>query len=534
MKPFAASTAAERALAETYDATPYAGLPYCHTHPSLLAALGTLYGLKPADPAGCRVLEMGCGDGSNLVPMADEFPESTFTGIDLSPVQIGIGRKFIDSLGLSNLRLETRSIMDVGPEDGRYDYIICHGVYSWVPDAVKARILDICRENLAAQGIAYISYNVLPGWQFNRTMREMIRFRTRHIETVEERVRAALDLMQTMLEATKDGKGVHDVQLRFFAKTLQDFNDMTSYLVHEYMEADNDPCYFHEFARELKNHGLQYVCDAEQSSFELDGLPADAATTFEAIAQDGSDIEQYIDFLKNTRFRRSLICQADADIHSEYRLDRLDRLFAATEVTPILEGPEQTVKSATAFRTTSDRRFSTTNAAALSILRTLCAIKPCTISVPELIRDAKAAFSSDGARTLSTDVAEKIGHVVYTLFFDGVLELAAADRRCVPAVGKRPTASPVARLMAPTRRVTNRCHRTVVMDDDMACFVLAHLDGSRDREALLSLMREALRSGRVPLPETVAGNTDADIRELTRNQLTSILQHLPRCGLMVA
>ncbi len=153
----------EFAVAESYDHTPYAGNPYYYTHPGVMAAYGALYGLCPCDPAQCRVLELGCGDGNNIIPMAYEFPESYFSGIDLSPVQIGIGLKSIDSLGLKNIELFTRSIMDISEADGRFDYIIAHGVYSWVPSEVRKKILDICRSNLSDQGIAYISYNVLPG-----------------------------------------------------------------------------------------------------------------------------------------------------------------------------------------------------------------------------------------------------------------------------------------------------------------------------------------------------------------------------------
>ncbi|MCP4284229.1 MAG: class I SAM-dependent methyltransferase, partial [Gammaproteobacteria bacterium] len=168
-----------------------------------------------------RVLEMGCGDGSNIMPMAYEFPESEFLGIDLSPVQIGIGQRHVDSLGLMNIRLDARNIMDMGPGDGKFDYIIVHGVYSWVPDRVKDKILDICRNNLADQGIAYISYNVLPGWQFNKSMRDIMLYRSRHINTPKERVSATMELVNTMLEAGADSNRFHDVQLRWFGKTLQ-------------------------------------------------------------------------------------------------------------------------------------------------------------------------------------------------------------------------------------------------------------------------------------------------------------------------
>ena len=50
--------------------------------------MGKLFGLNTAAPTQCRVLELGCAAGLNLIAMAALLPESTFVGIDLSPVQI--------------------------------------------------------------------------------------------------------------------------------------------------------------------------------------------------------------------------------------------------------------------------------------------------------------------------------------------------------------------------------------------------------------------------------------------------------------
>ncbi len=416
--------------------------------------------------------------------------------------------------------------------DGKFDYIIAHGVYSWVPDRVKEKILEVCSNNLADQGIAYISYNVLPGWQFNKSMRDMMRFRTRHIADPKERVNTALDLLKTMLDATAESKGVHDVQLRFFGKTLQRLSDVSSYLLHDYMEADNDPMYFHQFAGALKKHDLQYICDAEQADFDLDSLPAEAAATFEKISEHAIDVEQYVDFLKNTRFRRSLICRDAIKVNSAFSLERMKHLFAASDVVPVLNSPDSPIEQATAFRTSGGRQFKTEHHLAQVTLRKLSEIKPCTIDIPSLVQAVAKAAPSELERNLHKQT-EKIGHVVYTLFFNGVVELLAAPRRCVTQISDRPTASPIARLLAPSRRVTNLCHRTIVMDDDMACFVLAHLDGTRNREALLNLMLESVRSGRVVIPGHNAKSED-ETRELLHNQLELILQHLPRCGVLIS
>lgn len=524
--------AAERALAEAYDSTPYTGNPYGYSHPSLLAAFGTLYGLTPTVPDHSRILELGCGDGNNLIPIAYDLPDSTFIGIDLSEVQIRSGQKKLDSLGLKNIRLETRSIMDLEPAEGKFDYIICHGVYSWVPDGVKQKILDICRHNLADQGIAYISYNVLPGWQFNKSMRDMMLFRTRHIQSPGDRADAAFDLLKTMLHATSESKRFHHVQLRFFGKTLEIVPDASSYLLHEYMEADNDPFYFHEFASALKDNGLQYICDGDQPDFELDSLPADAADKFEEISADALELEQFIDFINNTRFRRSLICHHGVPVDSDYRLERMTHLFAATDVVPVLDSPDSPIREAKAFRTSGGRRFRTEHSLARTILWKLSEIKPCTIDIPSLIKAVKQEGAPQSEPDLSK-LADKIGHAVYSLFFNGVVELLAAPRRCVLAAGDLPTASPVARLLSRSHRVTNLCHRTIVMDDEMACFVLRYLDGTHDRESLHTLMLEAVRNGQVTIPNANEEN-EALTRELISDQLETILAHLCRCGVMVA
>jgi methyltransferase-like protein/2-polyprenyl-3-methyl-5-hydroxy-6-metoxy-1,4-benzoquinol methylase len=521
----------ELAVAKSYDRTPYAGNPYYYTHPGVLAAYGALSGLSPSDPAQCRVLELGCGDGNNIIPMAYEFPKSCFLGIDLSPVQIGIGLKSIGSLNLKNIQLLTRSIMDMREADGRFDYIIVHGVYSWVPPEVRKKILDICRSNLSEQGIAYISYNVLPGWRFNQTMRDMFLYRTRHMKAPGQKVQAAIDLCNTMLKGTADGKSVHDMQLRFFGKTLRDFPNVSSHLLHEYMETHNTSFYFHQFAGDLKNHGLQYICDANQPDFELDSLPPDTAAAFEEISENAVEVEQYIDFLKNTRFRRSLICRKELDLNSNYRLDRIQHLYAATDVVPVLDSPDIPIEEAAAFKTSSGRKFSATDASARIVLHRLSKIKPCTISVDSLI---KTILQQDYPRTGQDfqKQAEKMGHVVYTLFFNGVLELLGAERQCIPEAGNFPAASRISRFQAPSRRVTNLCHRTILMDDDMACFVLARLDGTLDRNSLCDLMTEAVQTGRIHIPklDTRHGGT---IRESMQLQLASILEQLPRCGVLI-
>ena len=114
----------------SYDLVPYESNPFSQTHPNRLGAIATLFGMRVAPPTYCRVLELGCAAGGNLIPMAVQLPESKFLGIDLSLRQVKEGQETIGRLGLKNIELRHANILDVSEADGKFDYLICHGVFS--------------------------------------------------------------------------------------------------------------------------------------------------------------------------------------------------------------------------------------------------------------------------------------------------------------------------------------------------------------------------------------------------------------------
>ena len=111
-------------LRESYEAFPYQADPISASHPDVLAAAATLHGLTPTAVERCRVLDLGCAVGGNIVPMAYHFPESTFVGVDLAPGQIATARAMAAALELSNVRFEAMSIADIDDDFGTFDYII--------------------------------------------------------------------------------------------------------------------------------------------------------------------------------------------------------------------------------------------------------------------------------------------------------------------------------------------------------------------------------------------------------------------------
>ena len=177
-------------IAKSYDDLPYESDPVPRSHPELLATMGTLFGMTPPTVGSCRVLELGCASGGNLIPMAYQLPDSEFLGIDLSEIHVREGTRLVEKLGLSNISLEHKDILKLSNEIGDFDYIIAHGVYSWVPEAVKDKILALCRAHLVPNGIAYVSYNTYPGWHMREMVRNMMRYHVQQNDDTQMKVRS--------------------------------------------------------------------------------------------------------------------------------------------------------------------------------------------------------------------------------------------------------------------------------------------------------------------------------------------------------
>ncbi|MES2532034.1 MAG: class I SAM-dependent methyltransferase [Pseudomonadota bacterium] len=299
---------------KAYDDAPYESNPFAHTQPARLAAVAHLFGLNPAAVGTARVLELGCASGGNLVPLAVHFPQARFVGIDISGKQIADGQALVARLGLQNIELRHLDIQALTPEDGQFDYIVCHGIYSWVPAPVRDAILRVCSENLADDGVAFVSYNTLPGWHYVQPMRDMMLYWTQDITAPQQKVTAALELLAQLKDVSEDVSG------NLYRKEWDMLKDASaSYILHDHLEQTNAPCYFKDFAAHAQRHGLAYLSDIafrSHSPLNITPLMTDLADRYA-----GGDIvraEQLLDFMRRRRFRESLLVK-------QSRQQRIDR-----------------------------------------------------------------------------------------------------------------------------------------------------------------------------------------------------------------
>jgi 2-polyprenyl-3-methyl-5-hydroxy-6-metoxy-1,4-benzoquinol methylase len=311
----------------SYDEVPYDGGLIEETHPDHLAAIGRLFGMSPVPIETCRVLEIGCASGGNLVPMAFSLPGATFTGIDPANVQLEAARAYARRLGVENVTFVHADIREFVNTAERFDFIICHGVFSWVPDDVKEAILAACGRLLAPQGIAFVSYNTLPGFYGRAPIRDAMRFHASHFPETSERIsqaRAFLEFLNSATQQFASGSGILSTYSELVGheySLLRGSQD--SYIAHEHLEAENTPYYFDQFAEMLQGRGLQYLGDSQFDSMLVQNLPSEVAEAINQIAANQISLEQYRDFVVNRSFRKSLLCREDVRLERNISVEAI-------------------------------------------------------------------------------------------------------------------------------------------------------------------------------------------------------------------
>ena len=296
-----------------YSELGYKSMPFPYTTPATLEAYAALVGVSAPNPKTARVLELGATYGGNIISQALFNPDATFVGIELSQEQVEKGNEVIANAGLTNVSLVQSDIASIGSEIGTFDYIIAHGVYSWVDDGVKEALLRLIDEHLAEDGIAYISYNTYPGWHTMDEVRQLMMFSNRD--------KAQFNHKEKVLHGKTIGSIVGSQILKYdnlkernskFLGALRSVMQKDEYYVgHDHLEPNNDPVYFYQFNDHLGAHNLAYLCDADLTLSMVRSFDADIADTLDKLAlNDHVAQEQYLDFMLDTTFRKSIICKA--------------------------------------------------------------------------------------------------------------------------------------------------------------------------------------------------------------------------------
>ena len=482
-----ATPAAASDGSDPYAEIPYTDHAYAESHPDRLAVVARLSGWAAPALERARILEIGCGVGGNVLAMAASLPSATLVGIDPSKRQIDDARRTASGAGLSNVTFHAAPAEEVELAPGSFDYVVLHGVYSWVSIDTRRALLRAIARWVAPDGVAYVSFNTLPGWYDRLAAKEWLRFTASAsgLGLSLEETRASLAWLR---DRASPELATYRRQIEGVIARLAETD--RAYLVHEYLSPEHHPELVSTFLAETEGAGLRYLGDAIAASTSLELLDDDVCARVRSL--DVTRTQQVVDFVKHTSFRRALLVRADtcdargwrwpSSLEPDARVSEsaMDTLHVASRLRASPDVPDQFDGN--------DGSVHVYDKAASCALLELARVAPRAVPFDDLCGRVAAAMGAPTA-----DVRHVVRKELYDLWLaTGGIDLHAYEPRIVTTASERPESSALARWHAVHGgTLTNLWHQEVVLAEDVVRFVLGLADGTRTLEAIAREVRDA-------------------------------------------
>jgi len=400
------------------------------------------------------------------------LPGASFTGVDLNEAALARGRARARALSLPNVALREGDLERLDVE-GPFDYVIAHGVYSWIPPGPRDALLAACAERLTPHGVAFVSFNALPGGHLRRALREVLHSEVEAIPDPGARVEAArATLRRLQKRAPYDGEIGRELQ------RILDAPDGVVY--HDTLAATNFDQAISGFAADVATAGLRYLCDAELHE-GADAAAEAIAGELDVAAGDRLAREQYLDNLRLRMFRQALLVRADAHAGEQLDARNVAALRVASSLRPARK-PRLDERAVDEFRGAKGGTLRIDHPFVKAALLVLGEVWPRSLSFAELAAAAAGRLQApDGQRDDTT-----LAQALLEAYRRRAVELHAWESRAVAEPGERPVASALARHQAAVGdTVATLRHQTIRLEDERARRLVTLLDGTRDRDALV-------------------------------------------------
>ena len=452
------------------------------------------------------MLELGCGDGGNALSIAQTLPDAQVLGVDASPGAIERGTELAEAAGLGNVELRCATFEQLGDGPGterdeplgkgrgEFDYIVAHGVYSWVPPQARGALLDCVKRCLAPEGIAFVSYNAYPGSYLRDMARDMLRYHVQGVSNPADRLSRAQELMRTIVEIEQPSP---------FARVLREqMERMLGYsdalLFHDDLAEVSTPFYFHEFVEHAQARGLQFLSEADLFESQMREVPESAGQLMANLPQDAVVREQYMDFFKNRMFRQTLICHEAAPLDRTLDDAAIEGLWISSRARPEEgaggEGEEGRARGENppvshiplpgedpverTYLTPEGFSMTTSEPLVQAAMGALARAWPKSLAFAELLAQASEAAGPEASSEL---VATRLRTVLLQAYLARIVMLAGFPPPVSCEVGERPTVSSLARAQraAGLPALSSLLHANVRLDGELETGTLGLLDGTR-------------------------------------------------------
>ena len=522
---------------DSYNRIPYPSYPYSQTHPDHLATLGILTGISPEPVNNCRILELGCSSGGNLIPLAYSLPGSECLGIDFSERAIKKAKDSISKLSLKNCTFLEIDFTRLDRSFGQFDYIIAHGIFSWVSKEIQEVLLSACQELLSPNGIAYFSYNVYPGWHLYRVVRDFMFFHTRGSSDNEERIKSARSIIQYLSTTMPLWQPLLGQIFSHVQEQIK--NSQDGYVRHDFLEEVNEPIYFTEFVERANFHNLQFMVNANLNTPAH--VPGDVASTVLEGVEDDIEIEQYMDFLRNQFFRQTLLCRQELAIDRTIDPSRLTTLLFSSQMTAPSAHLDLISTEVMEFEGAGDLSVGTAHPLTKAALIHLINVYPKAVPYKNLVDSAWEMLAQADAFNVDNEQRSKDNNILkhnFIRFYSQSLDLMrfhTFSPGFVTGISDKPQASAVARLQAQNRQpITNLYHQNVTMDQ-FPRDLMGYLDGRRRHQELLDILVESAGQGLLEVAvEGMPVEEPALLQQHLAPVLESQLKEMARAALLVA
>jgi methyltransferase-like protein len=403
-----------------------------------------------------------------------------------------------------------------------------------VPAPVQNKMLEVCQRHLAPNGVAYISYNTYPGWHIRGIVRDMMFYRGVQFADPQTSLAQAKSLVQFVAQSSKGADTPYQRLLQSELKHIGQMEDY--YLHHEHLEENNQPLYFHEFARRLAVNGLQYLGDADFSTMVSSNFSAEVAKTLQELgAHDIVQMEQYMDFVRCRYFRKTLVCRSGVRLNRTLTPHVVKDLLLASDAAP---GKAQwTLDPAQSMSFESTGGYKITCKAPLTkiAMRALKAEWPMPVAFADLLARCKTEAAGAGYPADEAGAEAFLAGEMLTCMAAGVVEWRLTPVLFTTAVAEMPATTALARLQAAQGYKVTNLRGELITLDEIHRQTLKQLDGSRDRAQLAESLMAPVRRGELVLQrdsDKAPVTDEAEMRKLLGPALEKVLQNLARKALL--